>query len=310
MVFLYSPFIRQDPGLKEIWMIASRLRSELTDRAYRYATANSLPYCLSYGDAPVVCFQRFGEVQHGNFHPASFRAVQGNLQWRQRLNKVHTTAKKIFPRPEAGPRRELDSCVSSDALLMNVFCHPGVAQSRAVAAMIGVDVPLKPHFGFRARVPLANQKFDQTEVDMKLGNLLVEAKLTESDFQRAKKTHLLRYRDLHHVFDQALLPQAGDYYASYQLIRNVLAASASQCSFCVLLDARRPDLIEAWYAVIKCIRDADLRTACKVLTWQELSGALPSSLRTFLARKYGIGCEAETDTNIRSQPATNISIAR
>ena len=269
-------------------MSASRLRAELADRAYQYAMADSIPHCLGYGEKPLVCFQPFGDARHGNFHPASFRAIQENPQWRRRLMKVHTTAKKNFPQAEAGAWSELDSCISSDALLMNVFCHPGVARSRKVAVMLGIDVPLKPQFGFRARAPLANKQFDQTEIDMKLGNLLVEAKLTESDFQRARKTYLLRYRDFYPVFDETLLPQAGQYYASYQLIRNVLAAYALQCSFCVLLDARRPDLIEAWYAVLKCVQAADLRTACKVLTWQELSGALPSSLRAFLARKYGI----------------------
>ena len=59
-------------------------------------------------------------------------------------------------------------------------------------------------------------------------------------------------------------------------------------SFCVLLDARRPDLIEAWYAVMKCVRIADLRTRCKVLTWQELSEVLPIGLQKFLDLKYGI----------------------
>jgi hypothetical protein len=31
-----------------------------------------------------------------------------------------------------------------------------------------------------------------------------------------------------------------------------------------------------------------LRTACKVLTWQELSRVLPASMQAFLAVKYGI----------------------
>jgi hypothetical protein len=84
------------------------------------------------------------------------------------------------------------------------------------------------------------------------------------------------------------LPKAGDYYKSYQLIRNVLAAYAGRSSFCVLLDVRRPDLIEAWYAVMKCVKVIDLRTACKVLTWQELTQVLPASLQAFLAAKYGI----------------------
>jgi hypothetical protein len=55
-----------------------------------------------------------------------------------------------------------------------------------------------------------------------------------------------------------------------------------QASFCVLLDARRPDLIEDWYAVLRCIKIAELRNGCRVLTWQELAPCLPSALREFL----------------------------
>ena len=56
----------------------------------------------------------------------------------------------------------------------------------------------------------------------------------------------------------------------------------------MLLDQRRPDLIEQWYSVMRCVRSGDLRVRCKVLTWQELSEALPMSLREFLGLKYGI----------------------
>src|SRR6185369_1806111 len=38
-------------------------------------------------------------------------------------------------------------------------------------------------------------------------------------------------------------------FQGYQLIRNVLAAFASDASFCVLSDGRRPDLIDTWHAV-------------------------------------------------------------
>jgi hypothetical protein len=96
------------------------------------------------------------------------------------------------------------------------------------------------------------------------------------------------YRDFAVVFRSGGLPRAGDRYASYQLIRNVLAAYALNLSFCVLLDARRPDLIEAWYAVLSCIKLHDLRTRCKVLTWQELSAVVPHDLQRFLELKYGI----------------------
>jgi hypothetical protein len=55
-----------------------------------------------------------------------------------------------------------------------------------------------------------------------------------------------------------------------------------------MLDARRPDLLEAWHAIMRAVTLVDLRTRCKVLTWQELSNELPRGLREFLRLKYGI----------------------
>jgi hypothetical protein len=264
------------------------LRAELAERARKYAIAKQLPHSLSYGEQPTVCFEPFGAQLHGNFHPTSYRGICSRPDWKSRLAKVHTTGRRSLPRPETGSRAELDSCISSDALLMNIFCHPAVLQSESVARMLGVESRLHPQFGLRARVPLTPGRVDTTEVDMQIGDLLVEAKLTESDFQRVEKAKMLRYRDFLAVFDEAALPQTEHHYHSYQLIRNVLAAHDRHASFCVLLDARRSDLLEAWYAVIRCVRAAELRTACKVLTWQELAQALPKSLRFFLAQKYGI----------------------
>ena len=266
----------------------ANLKFELADRARNYALARSLPFCLGYGDSPVVCFQACGKTLHGNFHPVSYKALQANPEWRRRLNKVHTTAKTVLPRAESGNWRELDSCMSSDALLMNVFCHPGVLRSTRVASVLGLQAKLNPRFGVPARVPLMNGRLDRTEVDLRIGDLLVEAKLTESDFQRARKTTILHYRDFREVFDEDLLPRASEYFNGYQLIRNVLAAYASRCSLCVLLDARRPDLVDAWYTVMRSVKPVTLRTACKVLTWQELSRVLPASMQAFLAVKYGI----------------------
>ena len=267
---------------------AAMLRAELTERARKYAHAKSLPHCLSYGEQPVVCFEAFGEGKHGNFHPGSYRCICSRVEWKSRLAKVHTTARRGMPAPENGVRAELDSCMSSDALLMNVFCHGGTMRSGAVAALLGTTAKAHPEFGLRARVPLLNGHGDATEIDMRLGNLLVEAKLTESDFQRAEKTKVRRYRDFLAVFDERELPQSERCYYSYQLIRNVLAAFHRQAGFCVLLDERRRDLIESWYAVMRCVKAAELRTSCKVLTWQELARVLPTSLQLFLAQKYGI----------------------
>jgi hypothetical protein len=155
-------------------------------------------------------------------------------------------------------------------------------------ALLDAELGATPLFGYRARVPLANGRFDRTEVDMRVGDLLIEAKLTESDFQRTKKKTLLAYRDFSQVFDCRQLPQTRDRYLSSQLLRNVLAAHALQCSFCVLIDARRTDLVDAWYEVARCVKPADLRTKLRISTWQEITQIAPTMLRRFLATKYGL----------------------
>lgn len=185
---------------------------------------------------------------------------------------------------------------------MNIFCCPGVCSHPLIAGMLGTEPNDVPEFGYRARVPLKlpvdsnaaqskralRERLDRTEVDMKLGSLLIESKLTESDFQTAPASLVIAYRDLEEVFDVASLPRANESFISYQLIRNVLAAFALDSCFCVLLDARRPDLLESWHTIIGCVRYAELRTRCKVLTWQELSALLPRGLGKFLEVKYGI----------------------
>ncbi len=266
---------------------ASSLRRELCSRNADFARRNGLDHVPSYGSEPVIVYAPAGNEAHGNFFPASYKAIQKNANWRLRLNKVHTQARASLPRAERR-WRELDSCTSSDALLMNIFCCPRVLRNRNCAAMLGVDPTSRPQFGYRPRVPLSNGHIDRTEVDLKLGNLLVEAKLTESDFQVQSATLVETYRDLEEVFEVLSLPRQNDKYVSYQLIRNVLAAHAANESFCLMTDQRRPDLIERWHLVMRCIRAADLRTRCKVLTWQELSTQLPATLQGFLAQKYGI----------------------
>jgi hypothetical protein len=268
---------------------ASLLRQELAERARQYAQSQKLSHSLSYGESPVVCFVPDpGRPRHGNFVPESYKAMVSHPPWRKRLDKVHSQDRRSLPTTERGCWRELDSCNSSDALLMNIFCHPKVFRRERALAILGVDTGTAPRFGYRARVPLLGSRFDRTEVDMRLGDLLVEAKLTESDFQRAHKEVLGAYRDFHDAFDAEQLPQTASHFLSYQLLRNVLAAHASGCSFCVLLDARRPDLTAAWYAVMRCVKPVALRTRLQVLTWQELATSLPAPLQAFLKVKYGI----------------------
>lgn len=281
---------------------AGELRRELCARNTLFAEANKLACVTSYGEMPVTVYAPDDDGRHGNFYATSYRAILKNPEWSKRLEKVHSRAHSSLPRAERR-WRELDSCTSSDALLMNIFCCPGVCGNKSIAGILGTEVSDDPEFGVRARVPLKTpaqdselstsgkaprERFDRTEVDMRLGGLLIESKLTESDFQTAPASLVAAYRDLDLVFDVPSLPRLRESFISYQLIRNVLAAHSMGSSFCVLLDARRPDLKESWHAIMSCVRFAELRTRCKVLTWQELSADLPRGLRKFLEVKYGI----------------------
>jgi len=184
--------------------------------------------------------------------------------------------------------KELDCSSSSDALLMNIFCYPGLMGLPAVRAFLGSDGTEVPEFGVRPRTPFGNGRKDNTEIDMRLGDLLVEAKLSESDFQIADARLLRRYRDLETVYEMCELPLRNGKHVGYQLIRGILAAYATEDSFCVFCDARRPDLSECWYRVMRAVRLYDLRCRLKLLTWQELAGVVPGDLQDFLALKYGI----------------------
>ena len=270
---------------------ASGLRGELSARNASYAILSKSAHVTSYGQQSVVVYQPSGDRQHhGNFIDASYRAILKRPEWRRRLQKVHSHGNHSLPKGE-WIWRELDSSMSSDALLMNIFCYPGVTRLREASLLLGTDPGSVPEFGFLPRVPLVTDAVERTEVDMKLGTVLFEAKLTESDFQSQDVRIVQQYRDLRDVFECRRLPKHKNRYAGYQLLRNVLAAYALDLNFCVLLDARRSDLLEQWYAVMRCIRSSTVRTRCKVLTWQELACCLPSALQKFLELKYGIADE-------------------
>jgi hypothetical protein len=324
-----------ESAVGSVWF-ASRLRAELALRSRRHAHGKA--HVESYGSPPVIVFAPEKD-RHGNFFDPDYAAILKNPAWMRRFNKVHTQGARNLPRAERR-WRELDSSMSSDALLMNVFCTPGVAESTGIRNLLGVEPDAALEFGWKAHVPLRSGRFDRTEVDLRFGSLLIEAKLTESDFQTCALSVVEAYRDFDAVFERQLLPQVElpvarprrmsefpeDYsqesesllgdpdsvavidpvvvsltapgYASYQLIRNVLAACASQCSFCVLHDARRPDLKEEWFRVMAAVRHAELRARLKVLTWQELAAHLPGKLQAFLDAKYGIVAPGKTPISV------------
>jgi hypothetical protein len=274
---------------------ASLLRRDINARAQHIATISCLLHEQTTGQSPSIIFGRDEQSRHGNFHPASYAAICANPDWARRLTKVHTAHRRVRARAD-WHWMELDCANSSDALLMNIFCYPQVFNdgtlSRSVANLIGVDSAAQPRFGIYPRVPLQNGLTDRTEIDLQLNDLFLEAKLTETSFQTAKPRLIERYRDLETIFDTARLPRKRnaptETIDGYQLIRNVLAAYASDASFCVLCDGRRQDLIEVWYSVLSAVHRPTFAWRLKLLTWQELAQALPAGLQRFLALKYGI----------------------
>src|SRR5580704_16662191 len=163
---------------------AEALRRELSVRGQEIAVATGSLHELTTAETSSVIFGRTENHQHGNFYPASYRNICANAEWVRRLAKVHTSSRRASPR--AGWRwRELDCANSSDALLMNVFCCRRTLRNPALSSMLGITFGNVPQFGFKPGIPLRNGRTDRTEIDMKLGYLLVEAKLTETDFQTA-----------------------------------------------------------------------------------------------------------------------------
>jgi hypothetical protein len=263
---------------------AAELRREISAR--NLLRGEQFQHEVSWGPSASVIFME-AEGLHGNFLPASWARISSNPAWQKRLTKSYT-ANRFVPRARDRRRFELDCATSSDALLMNIFCYPRVLSRKPLRTLLGLSPGLTPEFGFRPAVPLADGRTDRTEIDMNLGHLLVEAKLTESDFQSAPSRLLSRYRDVNDVFDTEQLPVRDGVVHSWQLVRGVLAACATGGSFLVLCDRRRPDLIDRWFEVVRAVTESSLRTRLGVLTWQEISVTLPKPLREFLDKKYGI----------------------
>ncbi|HWA93793.1 MAG TPA: hypothetical protein VG844_04260 [Terracidiphilus sp.] len=243
---------------------AAVLRAELAAR--NRAWAHGRLHVESYGFDPVVVFAP-EDGRHGNFFDAAFTEISARPEWLKRLNKVHAQGRSL-PNPEGGRKwRELDSSVSSDALLMNIFCTPKVNASAAVRSMLGVEGGSLPEFGWKAKVPLTNGRFDRTEVDMRWGGLLVEAKLTETDFQTRSAAIVEGYRDFAEVFDAELLPRielrttrrrtavefAEDFTQEWEEAGDEDVARAFQAS--LVANARAAEAFEPGFAGYQLIRN-------------------------------------------------------
>ena len=267
--------------------LASGLRNDVSER--NVARAKGMEHELTRGSAPGVVYAPLHGA-HGNFIDASYRRIVADAAWSKRLEKVHTAkrqAKAGGEREEVRTWRELDAATSSDALLMNVFCYPRVF-GREMCGLLGVASGCRSEFGYKPRVPLVRGLVDASEIDMRLDGLMVEAKLTEADFQTAPLRLVERYLGFDEVFDREALEVDRGGVRSYQVIRGAMAAWSSGQRYCVLCDERRPDLVDAWFAVMAAVKSYEVRGRLRLLTWQEIARVVPGPLRTFLKDKYGI----------------------
>ncbi len=149
----------------------------LAERLAHESTYGSVPSVVYAGDASAA--------EHGNFLRASYRRIVADDDWCKRLRKAYTGGRRLARRHDRW-RAELDCANSSDALLMNIFCYPGMMRRPGVCRLLGCCAGGRPEFGVRVQVPFSNGHVDRTEVDMELGEYLVEAKLTETGFQHAR----------------------------------------------------------------------------------------------------------------------------
>lgn len=227
----------------------------------------------------VTIFNK-GKNFNDNFEKNTFKNICNNTEWYKRLDKKHSH----FQKDENVA--ELDSCTSSDALLMNVFCSSQF-DNDGMKKLLSVSSFQDIKFGIKAQV-LKGENYDKTEIDMQIDKTYFEAKLTENDFQKKKKEVVSQYTRFEKVFDVGKLDQDDEDFFNYQLIRNILAIEQNDYNFVLLCDARRPDLVRNFIRTLICVKNIKLRKRCNFITWQEIAEACNSNLRNFLEIKYGL----------------------
>jgi hypothetical protein len=253
-------------------MSPQSLKNLLKERAEEFADTKGLPIDTSYQTAAL-----FKDLD-GNFFRDSFEAIQGNPNWSKRLAKQHNQV------PWA---REVQSSSSSDALLMNIFCHPKILKWKGVRDLLGlVDVEIR--FGVEPGVEKGGGESRPTEIDMEVGDLFVEAKLTEPDFCSKEIAEASKYSHLSACFDVEKLPRRGTQFTSYQIVRNLLASIQHGKRHALFCDERRPDLVRSYLETVNCLKDANHRSRCRVIFWQEIAQVCGKDLKNFLQEKYGI----------------------
>jgi len=209
-----------------------------------------------------------------NFNRKSFNEIKKVDNWEKRLNKRHSYFKD--------GTLEMQSCNSSDALLMNIFCYPKLKDWKGVSDLLEIDFTEDIIFGYDPK--FENEYNNRTEIDLKIGKVIFEAKLTEQDFTSKSIDIVNKYNNFTTVFDQDFLSIKRGTLDNYQLIRNVLAADKHDFRFILLLDQSRIDLMRSLFSITKAIKDVSLRNKIGYITWQELVDSCGKDLKEYIEK--------------------------
>lgn len=211
-----------------------------------------------------------------NFNPDSYKKILSNPQWKRRLGKTHPKLQDTF---------EMQSSNSSDAILMNIFCNPKLIIWTGIKKLFNITDFDDFLFGWKP--DFSNEKLVSTEIDLKFNDIIIEAKLTEDDFQSQGPEIVEAYDNFSLVFDCTLLElnKKGE-YRNYQLIRNILTAYKCEYRFILLVDESRIDLIKEFIKTTNAIKENSLRKRMEFITWQEITNSVGKTLREYIQTKY------------------------
>ncbi|WP_338357517.1 PGN_0703 family putative restriction endonuclease [Yeosuana marina] len=208
-----------------------------------------------------------------SFHPETYANICSNPEYNKRLNKSH---------PKAKGYKEMQSSNSSDTLLMNIFAYPNTLENESLRNLLDVNKNDSIEFGWN---PEFENETRKTEIDMKIGDTIFEAKLTEADFKKKHKKIVLAYEDVEQTLYLRNLAK-GENVLHYQLIRNLLTAKKYNFKFNLIIEASRIDLINAFNEVKSSIKDNALASRFNFLTWQEITEILGDDLKAYILQKY------------------------
>ncbi|MFW6276288.1 MAG: PGN_0703 family putative restriction endonuclease [Bacteroidota bacterium] len=255
------------------------LREKLKQYAVKYCIKNQITN-ITQRESAII----FNDIAD-NFHPDSYDSIIKNPAYKNRLDKIHTHF--------YNDTKELQSSNSSDALLMNIFCHPKVKNSwKGIKDLFNLSTFGTIEFGFNPKIEVNTGH--HTEIDMKISDenqcIICEAKLTESDFtNKDLASFKAQYPSADGILNlEKLETDDGTKIDNYQLIRNIIAADKYNCRFILILHSERTDLIRKLYIVKDAVTKSPLRDNISFITWQEIANVLGKDIQDFLKLKYGI----------------------